>query len=145
MNRALLLALVLTFSSAGYGGSYFPKSIILDISQPVEIYHLSADCWYQDYDGQDPSQYWGVYMNKTTDLSIRDSGDYCSFHTSDVTTSCEEDMQPYMDVISESGICALRTHSHSPGQAGGEALCRGSRSSVINIIHELCSMMLTVE
>lgn len=145
MKSILVLALIALFSSAVHGGSYFPKSININVSHSVEIYHLSTDCWFENYEGQEPSKYWSVYLGKTTDMSIRDTADYCSIYTNDVTTTCEEDIQPYMDVISGSGVCELRIHSHSPGSAGGEALCKGPRSTVVSMIFELCSIMLNAE
>ena len=145
MNRVLVLVLIAIFSSNVNGGDYLPKAINLIVSQSVEIYHVSAGCWLYEYEGQDSYQSGSVYLDRTTDLSIRDTVDYCSFHSYDVTTSCEEHIQPYMDVISGSGICELRNYSYSAGSAGVDALCRGQRSSVVDMIYELCEIMLNVE
>ena len=145
MNRLLVLVLISMLSSTVFGDVYIPKTLKLITMQSVEIYHVSTDCWLHEYEGQDPYKSWSVYLGKTTDLSIRDTSDYCSNYTDDVTTSCEEDMVAYLDVISGTDMCELRAHSHSPGSAGGEALCKGTRSSVVNMIYELCSIMLNAE
>lgn len=145
MNRAILLILISIFSSTVNGGDYLPKTINLIVSQPIEIYHVSASCWLHEYEGQESYESGSVYLDSTTDLSIRDTVDYCNFHTYDVTTSCHEHMQPYMDVISESGICEMRNYSYSAGSAGIDALCRGQRSSLVNMIYELCEIMLNTD
>jgi hypothetical protein len=109
----------------------------------VEIYHVSVNCYLHDY--EDPiRKTTSLYLGATTDLTIRDTHDYCHGSTFNLGTTCEEDLQAYLDVISNTGNCEIQSDAW-PNSAGIEALCRGNRNSVVNMIFDLCGVMMTSE
>ena len=140
----LLMLLVSSTSifSTAYAGPFekYPYPFLAR----VEIYKVSVGCSGPDANDP-PAKNLSVRLINTTDLTIRDTIGYCGTTTFDLSTTCEEDLSVYIDVISNTGMCEIRLISDHYGGAGIDALCRGGRNPVVDMIYELCTIMMEVE
>ena len=123
-----------------YAGSYYPKL--------TELYTVDVSCYFIATVNTPPEKQYGVYMNYSTDLSIRNTGDICHARTLDIDTTCAEDLTDYEEVISNAGMCEQKLNvwgNSGEESAGIDALCRGDRDKVVNMVFELCSIMMSVD
>jgi hypothetical protein len=129
---------ILNTAFAGYEKIYFAPKLI-------EIYQVGVYCYVGNFDGSQAKQIT-VNLGYTTDLTIRGLTSYCEIRNLDLSTTCEEDVLGYENVISDTGTCHIRLNSDEENErANVFALCNNSRNTVVNMIYELCGILMEVQ